>query len=63
MVLAALTGLPKDIDELLVSLVSKVKFSPTSTGPGFFNLPLLPTLDVFSSVVQVWRSHLPFPGR
>lgn len=53
MVLAALTGLPKDIGELRFSLVSKAKFSLTPTGPGFFSLRLLPTLDMFPSVVQV----------
>lgn len=63
MVLAALTGLPKDIGELRFSLVSKAKFSLTPTGPGFFSLQLLPTLDMFPSVVQVYRSHLSFPRR
>lgn len=33
MVLAALTGLPRDIGEMLVSLISKAKFSLTFTGP------------------------------
>lgn len=43
MVFAALMGLPKDIGEMLVSVISKAKFSLTSIGPWFFNLWLLPT--------------------
>lgn len=58
-ILAALTGFPKDIGEILFSLISKVKLSLTSIGLGLFNLCWM-YLDMFPSVFHVWRSHMSF---
>lgn len=59
-VLDALTRLPKDIGEILLSLISKAKLSVTSTGLWLQSLAAAYIWICSLLVFHVWRSHVSF---